>query len=240
MANKMDFPKTLEGFGYGFNDGKRNLLAFLCSLISFFYFWNHFVDGQLRQIDPTTGQCTDKPFEFQISPDHQHNQKHYEAIGDVITEHVYELLEQNGLQKIYVPSSVPERDAAFVFATKRDLNNVKKLLILIHGSGVVRAGQWARRLIMNQSINHGTQIPYIIEARKLGYDVLVLNTNDNERNSKDIPGHSSPSAHAISVWAQLIANANIEGIAIVAHSYGGVVAMDLVRNFCSNRVGVIY
>lgn len=187
------------------------------------------IDGKLRQIDSTTGECTDKLFEFEVSGEHQYNQKHYEALGEVITEYVYELLEKNGLHKIYIPSNIPERDATFVFSTKRDLNNVKKLLILIHGSGVVRAGQWARRLIINESLNHGTQIPYINKARELGYEVLVLNTNDNERNGKDIPGHSSPSIHAVSVWAQLIANANIESIAIVAHSYGGVVAMDLVR-----------
>lgn len=142
---------------------------------------------------------------------------------------MYELLEKNGLHRIYIPSNIPESDATFVFSTKRELNNVKKLLILIHGSGVVRAGQWARRLIINESLDHGTQIPFINKARELGYEVLVLNTNDNQRNGKEITGHSSPSTHAISVWAQLIANANIEGIAIVAHSYGGVVAMDLVR-----------
>lgn len=183
----------------------------------------------MRQIDSITGQCTDKPFEFKVSSEHQHNQKRYEALGDVITEYVYELLEKNGLHKIYIPTNIPESDATFVFSTKRDLTNVKKLIILIHGSGVVRAGQWARRLIMNESINHGTQIPYIKEAKKLGYEVLVLNTNDNERNGQDIPGHSSPSTHAISVWTQLIASANVQSIAIVAHSYGGVVAMDLVR-----------
>lgn len=187
------------------------------------------LEGKLRLIDPKTGQLTNEPFQFEVSSNHQYNQNRYEAIGDVITEYVYNLLEENGLHKIYVPSNIPESEATFVFSTKTNLNDVKKLLILIHGSGVVRAGQWARRLIINESLNHGTQIPYIDKAKKLGYDVLVLNTNDNERNNIDIPGHSSPSAHAISVWAQLIANADIEAIAIVAHSYGGVVAMDLVR-----------
>lgn len=147
----------------------------------------------------------------------------------MITEHVYGLLEKRGLHRIYIPSNIPESDATFVFSTKKDLNNVKKLMILIHGSGVVRAGQWARRLIINESLNHGTQIPYIDEAKKLGYEVLVLNTNDNQRNGRDITGHSSPTTHAISVWTQFVANANIDSIAIVAHSYGGVVAMDLVR-----------
>jgi len=206
MASGSDFPTTLKGFGYGFND-----------------------EGKLRQIDSETGQLTDKPFEFKISSVHGENQKHYEALGEVITEYVYELLEKQGLHKIYIPSNIPDSEASFVFSTKKDLNNVKKLLILIHGSGVVRAGQWSRKLIMNESINHGTQIPYIIEAKKLGYEVLVLNTNHNRQNGKDIPGHTSPTIHAISVWNELVANAKIEAIGIVAHSYGGVVTMDLAK-----------
>jgi len=206
MASKSEFANTLKEFGYGFND-----------------------EGMLRQLDKETGQCTDLPFEFKVSADQKHNQKRYEALGELITQHVYELLEHRGLHKIYIPSNIPESAATFVFSTKKDLTNVKKLLILIHGSGVVRAGQWARKLIINESINHGTQIPYIDTAKGLGYEVLILNTNDNQRNGRDIPGHSSPTTHAISVWTQLVANAKIESIAIVAHSYGGVVAMDLTK-----------
>lgn len=33
----------------------------------------------------------------------------------------------------------------FIFASKDIFENKEKLLVLIHGSGVVRAGQWARR-----------------------------------------------------------------------------------------------
>lgn len=35
----------------------------------------------------------------------------------------------------------------FIFGSK-DFHKKDKLLILVHGSGVVRAGQWARRLVM--------------------------------------------------------------------------------------------
>lgn len=44
------------------------------------------------------------------------------------------------------------------------LTNPDKLLVLIHGNGVVRAGQWARRLIINEDLDSGTQIPYIKRA----------------------------------------------------------------------------
>jgi len=34
---------------------------------------------------------------------------------------------------------------SFVFASKHWMSTSDRLLVLIHGSGVVRAGQWARR-----------------------------------------------------------------------------------------------
>lgn len=47
------------------------------------------------------------------------------------------------------------------------LTNQDKLLVLIQGSGVVRAGQWARRLIVNQDLDSGTQIPFINKAMQV-------------------------------------------------------------------------
>lgn len=188
--------------------------------------------GQLRQIDEADGSITDKPFKFDVSDSASHNQAHYEAIGEAITEHVYQMLIDIGLHKIYVPS--PETPtSSFVFGTKTDFSDTKKLLFLIHGTGVVRAGQWSRSLIINQSVDHGTQIPYIKRAIELGYDVLVTNTN-LKYNIKDdecveIKGSESPEAHIKTVWNELIEPAidTIESFAIVAHSYGGVVAVSM-------------
>lgn len=105
----------------------------------------YYLEGKLRKLNSAAKTPGDMPFDFNVSKDAAYNQRHYEALGDVITEHVYDLLETEGFQKIYVPDDVPSEAATFVFATKQDLSNVKKLLVLIHGSGVVRAGQWARR-----------------------------------------------------------------------------------------------
>jgi hypothetical protein len=41
------------------------------------------------------------------------------------------------------------------------------------------------RLIINDSLDTGSQLPYIREAKELGYNVLVLNTNDNQGVSSD-------------------------------------------------------
>lgn len=99
--------QSLKDFGYGFN-----------------------ANGQLRQLDAETGAITDVEFKFV-------DQKHYEALGETITEHVYDLLVENGLHRI----CLADPGAAFFFSTQKELKNVDKLMIIIHGSGVVRAGQ---------------------------------------------------------------------------------------------------
>lgn len=189
-------------------------------------------DGELRQIDSTTGLPGNEKFEFAVTTNQLENQKRYEAIGDVITEYVYELLEQNGLQRIYLNPN--DKDGAFVFSTKANLSNTDKLLILIHGSGVVRAGQWSRSLIVNHCLDKGTQLPYIKRAKALGYEVLITNTNQNNRlidgKVQKIPGSEDATTHARSVWDTCISSVvNLKSIGIVAHSYGGIVTLDLAQ-----------
>ncbi|KAK7933120.1 hypothetical protein WMY93_004016 [Mugilogobius chulae] len=132
------FPKTLEEFEYAFNE-----------------------NGQLRHIK------TGEPFVFNAREDlHRWNQKRYEALGEIITQYVYELLEtQCNMTRVYLPIDAKEEEPkSFIYVTDDALSNPSKLLVLIQGSGVVRAGQWARRLIINQDLDSGTQIPFITRA----------------------------------------------------------------------------
>ncbi|XP_059031461.1 cotranscriptional regulator FAM172A isoform X5 [Mustela lutreola] len=149
----LDFPDTLEGFEYAFNE-----------------------KGQLRHIK------TGEPFVFNYQEDlHRWNQKRYEALGEIITKYVYELLEKDcNLKKISIPVDATESEPkSFIFMSEDALTNPQKLMVLIHGSGVVRAGQWARRLIINEDLDSGTQIPFIKRAMDEGYGVIVLNPNEN-------------------------------------------------------------
>ena len=69
---------------------------------------------------------------------------------------------------------------SFVFKSD-DFETNPNLCVLIHGSGVVRAGQWARRLIMNENLDLGTIMSDVMMAKERGFAVLVMNTNDNAR-----------------------------------------------------------
>ncbi|KAK1892199.1 Cotranscriptional regulator FAM172A, partial [Dissostichus eleginoides] len=166
------FPKTLEEFEYAFNEY-----------------------GQLRHLK------TGEPFVFNAREDlHRWNQKRYEALGEIITQYVYELLEKkcNMTKQILPEERTDDEPTSFIYLSPDALSNPSKLLVLIQGSGVVRAGQWARRLIINQDLDSGTQIPFITRAME-GYGVMVLNPNENylevEKSamSSPLPSPTEPS-----------------------------------------------
>ncbi|XP_045141004.1 cotranscriptional regulator FAM172A isoform X3 [Echinops telfairi] len=164
----LDFPDTLEGFEYAFNE-----------------------KGQLRHTK------TGEPFVFNYREDlHRWNQKRYEALGEIITKYVYELLEKDcNLKKISIPVDATESEPkSFIFMSEDALTNPQKLMVLIHGSGVVRAGQWARRLIINEDLDSGTQIPFIKRAMDEGYGVIVLNPNENFIEVEKPKIHVQPSS----------------------------------------------
>ncbi|XP_046569818.1 uncharacterized protein LOC124278112 isoform X5 [Haliotis rubra] len=201
------FPKRLEEFGYRFNE-----------------------DGQLRHID------TEEPFVFKVSSNHSYNQLRYEALGEVITDHIYNLMEEEeGLNRINVPvDTSTEEPHSFIFVSQDALTK-SKLLVLIHGSGAVRAGQWTRKLIINNSIEHGSQLPYIRQAMGEGYGVIVLNPNLNTVGERDeeieIKDNNSPESHGHYVFQHFVMKAQASCVAFVAHSYGGIVTMELINDY---------
>ncbi|XP_066195910.1 cotranscriptional regulator ARB2A isoform X3 [Sylvia atricapilla] len=250
----LEFPDTLEGFEYTFNE-----------------------KGQLRHIK------TGEPFVFNYREDlHRWNQKRYEALGEIITKYIYELLQNEcHLKRVTLPVDAIETEPkSFIFMSEDALVNPDKLLVLIHGNGVVRAGQWARRLIINEDLDSGTQIPYIKRAIEEGYGVIVLNPNENyievektkaqiqpssdisdepaeKREKKDkiqketkkrrdfyekyrnpqkeketmqiyIRDNGSPEEHAVYVWDHFISQSAAENVFFVAHSYGGLAFVALL------------
>ena len=55
---------------------------------------------------------------------------------------------------MYIQVDAQENDpTSFVFQSE-DAPTKEKLMVLIHGTGVVRAGQWARRLLEHSGTSH--------------------------------------------------------------------------------------
>ncbi len=81
----------------------------------------------------------------------------YESIGSLVDEIVYHLLEREAKLERVKLSSKDDGKGGFFFRSKED-QDPEYLAVLIHGSGVVRAGQWARRIIMNDQLRAGTQV----------------------------------------------------------------------------------
>ena len=157
----------------------------------------------------------------------------YERIAICLKNIVYALMKE--VYKL-LPVQIPLNNSSCepvscIFASGSETKS-EKLLILIHGMGAVRAGQWSRRLMINQSLQAGSQLPFILTAQNRGFHVIVTNTNQNVDMESEIGlvrGSDTPEEHVSYVWHNFIKNSEYQSIFIVAHSYGGKVIMDLVR-----------
>ncbi|CAM4801047.1 unnamed protein product [Rotaria magnacalcarata] len=195
----------------------------------------HFKNGKLVTIE------TDEPFEFNFHSDNDENQKRYESIGKLIDESIFKLLESEcHLKRVTVPvDPKKEERTSFIFVSD-DLATADYLMVIIHGTGVVRAGQWSRKLIINEGLEIGTQMPYIQRARTAGYAVIVTNTNLNSFESprflrrpafRPIRGSGTAEEHGCYVWEHFIRSSHAKHVCIVAHSYGGAVVLEMASQF---------
>merc|ERR1719334_1281837 len=58
-----------------------------------------------------------------------------------------------------------------------DHGNKETLLLLIPGSGAVRAGQWARSICINDNLAAGCMYPYIAEAYSRDWGLVLFDPN---------------------------------------------------------------
>ncbi|KAJ3193820.1 hypothetical protein HK101_004035 [Irineochytrium annulatum] len=185
----------------------------------------HFVDDKLVKLDGS-------PYEFVVEKDnHKVNQKHYEDVGDAIVEYIEELLQSKyGLMAVHLPVDAPQGSPRSVIYMSPDaLTSEKPLLMLVPGSAI-KVGQWARKIVINESLHRGSMFAYIERAQSEGLSVVVLNNNLNvDKDGNDIPGSDSPMRHVATVWDDFVMKAAAKDVAIVAHSYGGYCVSALVE-----------
>jgi hypothetical protein len=65
------------------------------------------------------------------------------------------------------------------FYAPTELNLSKTALVLIQGTGAVRAGIWARSVCINDSFELGSMLPQVQWAVDQGYPFIIMNPNYN-------------------------------------------------------------
>ncbi|XGW17156.1 hypothetical protein V3C99_002063 [Haemonchus contortus] len=163
------------------------------------------------------------------------NQEDYVRIGDAMTKELYGILEsQCGLEKIDIPIRIGNDQGdsmeckGFVYVSP-GFQSKQTVTLIIHGSGAVRPGQWSRRLILNESLETGSQIPYIQSALKNGWGVVVCSTNTDEQI------HNYACQHLCAVYEKLLKDSQIERFFVIAHSRGGPDFANAFLNFQQDR-----
>uniref|UniRef100_A0A7N5JPA6 ARB2 cotranscriptional regulator A n=1 Tax=Ailuropoda melanoleuca TaxID=9646 RepID=A0A7N5JPA6_AILME len=186
----LDFPDTLEGFEYAFNE-----------------------KGQLRHIK------TGEPFVFNYREDlHRWNQKRYEALGEIITKYVYELLEKDcNLKKI----SIPEGYGVIVLNPNENYIEVEKPKIHVQSSSD-SSDEPAEKRERKDKISKETK------KRRDFYEKYRNPQREKEMMQLYIRENGSPEEHAIYVWDHFIAQSAAENVFFVAHSYGGLAFVELM------------
>ncbi|KAI8820275.1 Arb2 domain-containing protein [Fimicolochytrium jonesii] len=185
-------------------------------------------ETRLRQI------ANDEPFEFNVRQgDKRWNQMHYEALADVVGKYIEdELVATHGFDRVVIPVDANLTEPTSKIFLTPDAFTADRLLLLVAGVGV-SVGQWARSIVMNDSINEGSFFNYIVQAKSEGYGIVVLDPNETRDSATEKPIRGSETAvrHTSYVWQHFIRKAKAAGIFIVAHSYGGVCTLALLDKY---------
>jgi len=187
--------------------------------------------GVTFQNDELKSIATGKKFALRLT------QRQYELLGDFVLLWIQkEMKNRYNFQEVWIPlcdeSSSPEaRNNIFV---SQNWKESKKLMVFIQGSGAVRPGVWARSLCINDSLRTGSMFPYFDKALAEDYGIIVLNPNLNVVSIEiwrvPIRGSESPQRHTLYVWDHFIMQSQAKDVVIVAHSFGGVCAMHLLKH----------
>eukprot|EP00727_Mastigamoeba_balamuthi_P006453 m51a1_g2428 hypothetical protein (523) ;mRNA; f:833392-836976 len=160
------------------------------------------------------------------------DQAHYEALGDCVSCELHRRLRADlGLEQTPVShAGCTEPVPIFVSPNWRSPES-GVLVVFVCGSGAVVPGQWARALCINDSLDAGSALPDFAWALERGWAVVALNPNAAAKQAG--PGVSEDAAygHVAAVWEDWVSKSSASRVAIMAHSYGGVLTAKLAEHF---------
>ncbi|KAJ3451368.1 fam172 family protein [Anaeramoeba flamelloides] len=109
-------------------------------------------------------------------------------LNEIILDYVQQqMIEQYQLKEVWVPFSKKQSIEKNERNTRKFQSNIflsqnwntsKKLLLIICGSGMVRAGQWSTSLCITKNLDSGAIFPYLKQAQEEGYGIMIVNPNN--------------------------------------------------------------
>jgi pimeloyl-ACP methyl ester carboxylesterase len=148
------------------------------------------------------------------------NQKHYDSLCVMVTEVVEDKLVELGLEK----RPLGDNGESVVFVSPH-LDTAQNVVVLMHGSNN-NAGLWSRKVVINESLEAGSMLPYVRELLKQKVGVVI--PNHSTAFVKAGVKVDNAFTYVEHLWDHLLAPLPFEKCAFVAHSFGGAATVHLL------------
>jgi hypothetical protein len=101
--------------------------------------------------------------------------------------------------------------------------NTRALLVIIPGTGQVRAGMWGRGLLVHTSLEQGSSLGLLRHALARGWAVVCFDPNKLTSDSGEtLAGSATREQHCYTAWSQRVIRASpARRVSVIAHSAGG-------------------
>lgn len=148
--------------------------------------------------------------------------------------------EQFGLEEKFIPFKKDITDKGYaqapIYVSPDWKDNEKRALVLIQGTGEVRAGIWARSVWTSDSLDMGSMLPQIKFAVENKMSCLILNPNYLKDEDRDVdPRIDTMKKHWIYAYKKyVISRCRADEIFIIAHSAGGTCWVELFKKYSSD------
>ncbi|KYQ89731.1 esterase/lipase/thioesterase domain-containing protein [Tieghemostelium lacteum] len=178
------------------------------------------------------------------------NQDHYDRFGYFVVREIQnKMLDKTKykMREVKIPLDSEDPYKGNIFVSEDFEQNTGTLVMVICGSGQVKAGQWARSVCINDNLDNGSILPYLEKFNQLNYSSIVLNPNNNyyevpleladddptlpkelPKQRQAIKGSESPLKHLFYIFDNIISKSPAKKFIIIAHSYGGVITSELL------------
>ena len=152
---------------------------------------------------------------------------------------MHNFLTKQELIPIYIPfnsGNYFQKDSSLaqcILLSSKDFPTNPKCLILIQGVGHVTLGEWANSVCVNEGLKMGSMIPFVEDAKKKGFSILIMNPNERYGlDGKNKVMFNNMKEHCIYVYENLIfKNDKIKDVYFIAHSLGGECNVEILKKF---------